>query len=608
MIGAASHAGFNLVPNWWDGHFTFSPDAELRLTYSLADPSVNTAPVLSIAAPVEGGVFYEGVPINFSATALDAEDGDLGADIKWFSVWYNDMPTGPSFSKVFYPRSEHEVVATVTDSAGVKTTASVRFQVLSNTTPSIGISSPGDGSVFTAGQVLTFGGYASDPEDGSLSHLIAWTSNIDGSLGTGASLSSSQLTPGQHVISATVTDSVGAIATAQATIQINAVTNTPPEVTILAPSNGASIPDSQAISLQATAFDAQDGDLSSKVRWLSNVSGYLGQGAGITAFLTPGTHVITAQVQDRTTAVGSSSVTITVTANAAYCLARGNDASYEWIQGISVAGIGHSSGANGGYADFTQLPAIELARGANALTLTPGFRSSSYNESWNVWIDLNKNGIFEDSERLYGGASASAINTVLTVPETAAEGETRMRIAMQYGVPPSACGSFGYGEVEDYTVRIVGEGGGNPTPQYCASRSSNSNYEWIHRVATSGYTWTSGGSGVGYTDNTAGAMIDARRGAALSLQLTPGFASSGFTEHWRVWADLNRDGQFGSGELLYSGSSTGASTLNVTAQIPSTTATGTTRLRVSMKYGSGASPCETFTYGEVEDFTLNVTN
>ena len=34
---------------------------------------------------------------------------------------------------------------------------------------------------------------------------------------------------------------------------------------------------------------------------------------------------------------------------------------------------------------------------------------------------------------------------------------------------------------------------------------------------------------------------------------------------------------------------------------------GTTRMRVTMKYNSAATSCETFTYGEVEDYTVNVT-
>jgi hypothetical protein len=29
-------------------------------------------------------------------------------------------------------------------------------------------------------------------------------------------------------------------------------------------------------------------------------------------------------------------------------------------------------------------------------------------------------------------------------------------------------------------------------------------------------------------------------------------------------------------------------------------------MRVSMKYGGGAGPCDTFTYGEVEDFSANI--
>lgn len=45
-----------------------------------------------------------------------------------------------------------------------------------------------------------------------------------------------------------------------------------------------------------------------------------------------------------------------------------------------------------------------------------------------------------------------------TIPEGAAEGATRMRVSMKYNAIPTACESFTWGEVEDYTVIIEGSG------------------------------------------------------------------------------------------------------------------------------------------------------
>jgi hypothetical protein len=148
-------------------------------------------------------------------------------------------------------------------------------------------------------------------------------------------------------------------------------------------------------------------------------------------------------------------------ATADYCSSNGNSVSWEWIGSITVEDFSRSSGSNGGYADYTG-DIIQLAPGANSVVLVPGFRSSSYTESWCLWIDLNHDEVFSSDERLYAGASNAAITTEIQVPGSALSGQTRMRISMRYGSLPSACGSFTYGEVEDYTVDIAGDPTGPP--------------------------------------------------------------------------------------------------------------------------------------------------
>jgi hypothetical protein len=52
-------------------------------------------------------------------------------------------------------------------------------------------------------------GTATDAEDGDLSTNLTWTSNKNGLLGTGASVTVSDLSRGRHKITASVTDSAG---------------------------------------------------------------------------------------------------------------------------------------------------------------------------------------------------------------------------------------------------------------------------------------------------------------------------------------------------------------------------------------------------------------
>ncbi len=113
-----------------------------------------------------------------------------------------------------------------------------------------------------------------------------------------------------------------------------------------------------------------------------------------------------------------------------------------------------SSGNNGGYADFTANTAIALARGSNAASLVPGFSTGAYSESWRIWIDFNHDSVFSDTEIVYSGASSGTLNPSIVVPTSAMSGPTRMRVSMMYGSAPSACGTFSYGEVEDYSVNI----------------------------------------------------------------------------------------------------------------------------------------------------------
>ncbi len=156
--------------------------------------------------------------------------------------------------------------------------------------------------------------------------------------------------------------------------------------------------------------------------------------------------------------VSSVSNTLNVTTEnvvVSYCASRGNTVNYEYIDFVGLGGISNATVGNGGYADFTSQTG-NLSYGTNTIVLSIGFVSSSYTEFWGVWIDYNQNGTFESSEKVVSGSSSSSGNLSynFSVPSTAKSGATRMRVAMKWNGAPSACETFGYGEVEDYTVNI----------------------------------------------------------------------------------------------------------------------------------------------------------
>jgi len=155
-----------------------------------------------------------------------------------------------------------------------------------------------------------------------------------------------------------------------------------------------------------------------------------------------------------------------------YCTSSGNSQNYEWISGVEVADLDNSSGASG-YTDFTSLTAHLTADSSVSVALTPGFGSSSYNEYWTIWIDYNIDGDFEDSgEQVFQGYSSSTVSGSFTVPASAS-GLTRMRVAMQYNsYRTDPCGTFTYGEIEDYSVNITGSVVDPPVAAFTADATS----------------------------------------------------------------------------------------------------------------------------------------
>jgi bacillolysin len=128
---------------------------------------------------------------------------------------------------------------------------------------------------------------------------------------------------------------------------------------------------------------------------------------------------------------------------------------YEYIDYVGIGGIANTTAGNGGYGNFTNLTG-NLPYGSNTIVLSIGYKSTMYKESWGVWIDFNQNGTFENSEKVVSTSIKSSANNSysFTVPATALTGTTRMRVALKRNSASTACESFYFGEVEDYTVNI----------------------------------------------------------------------------------------------------------------------------------------------------------
>ena len=185
-----------------------------------------------------------------------------------------------------------------------------------NTAPVVSITAPANGTSVVEGTAVTFTGTASDTQDGNLTTALTWTSNRDGALGTGGSLSRT-LSVGTHTITAAVTDSGGLTGSATRTVTVTSATpsNTAPVVSITAPANGTSVVEGTAVTFTGTASDTQDGNLTAALTWTSNRDGALGTGGSLSRTLSVGTHTITAAVTDSGGLTGSATRSVTVTSS-----------------------------------------------------------------------------------------------------------------------------------------------------------------------------------------------------------------------------------------------------------------------------------------------------
>ena len=286
-----------------------------------------------------------------------------------------------------------------------------------------------------------------------------------------------------------------------------------------------------------------------------------------------------------------------------YCTSQSNNAVDENIARVQLGTINNSSSATSGYENFTSI-STDLAKGQSyTITITPRWRSSVYAEGYGVWIDYNADGDFNDSGELVWSQAATTNNPVtgtFTVPSNLVNASTRMRVSMKYNGIPTPCETFNYGQVEDYSVKIV-----TPTLSYCASKGNNSSYEHIAYVGINNTGITSGNDG-GYSDRTSTAF--SLPYGANTVTVKPGFGSTVYREYWTAWIDYNRNGTFETTEVIATGITDNANSYALNFNVPSTIITGNTRLRVAMKYGGYPTACETFSFGEVEDYTVSIGN
>jgi hypothetical protein len=146
-----------------------------------------------------------------------------------------------------------------------------------------------------------------------------------------------------------------------------------------------------------------------------------------------------------------------------YCTSTATATAYGDIQRVELNTIDNSStGCNGMYSDYTSIstllsPGVTYPMELDLMNCSGG----TYNYGTRVWIDVDHNGQFDTYEMLYDASnslpSLVSVNVPfnITIPSTALSGLTRMRIVIiESNATPSPCGTYTWGETEDYMVLI----------------------------------------------------------------------------------------------------------------------------------------------------------
>jgi bacillolysin len=247
--------------------------------------------------------------------------------------------------------------------------------------------------------------------------------------------------------------------------------------------------------------------------------------------------------------------------------------------------VGVGAAYSGGTTDTTA-PSTPASLAASGTT------SSSTNLTWTASTD----NVGVTGYNIYNGT------TLLTSATTNSATVTGLTGSTTYSFTVKAKDAAGNLSAASNAVSVTTLAG---SVTYCASTSSNTADEKIGKVAFGTINNTSTGT-AGY-ENFTSLSTNVVRGTAYTITVTPSWTSTVYSEGYAVWIDYNNNGLFtDAGELVWSKAASTTTPVSGTFTIPTTATTGNVRMRVSMKYNAIPTSCESFTYGQVEDYTVNI--
>ena len=102
--------------------------------FELTPITDNTPPIVDILTPIDGLALEQGAAIDFTATAVDTQDGDVVANLVWNSDIDGDFGTGANVTTSVLSIGTHTITATATDNDTSPLTGSASITVSVNQT------------------------------------------------------------------------------------------------------------------------------------------------------------------------------------------------------------------------------------------------------------------------------------------------------------------------------------------------------------------------------------------------------------------------------------------------------------------------------------------
>ena len=142
------------------------------------------------------------------------------------------------------------------------------------------------------------------------------------------------------------------------------------------------------------------------------------------------------------------------------CVSWGNNTN-QWIDLFKLGTINRTSVADpGGYINTGLITNMVIGSTGNAGQISLGFSGNVQKHNFCIYLDLNRNNVFESTERIYGAAlinTSGNVNFSLNIPAGLSAGQMRMRVVARKNTdgPVDPCLTNFLGETEDYLVNLT---------------------------------------------------------------------------------------------------------------------------------------------------------